>query len=508
MAQAGVTRRVFIVAVGRTASTASVFIVYAILARTWPGEQFGVFTAVWVLGNTLVPFFLLGLPTGLLYFFPRRDRRSRQALVLQAALCLAVSGLAAAVVLLSAGTRLASIFVSEAGGGSGLTFDQYLVPFIPYVFSLVAGGYAESALVAAGRPTWLAILAFGTALGLIGVAVTGALSGASVPTVLWWLSAVGVTRMAISYVLVWRAVGVKIPLLPRGLGGSATAVAELVRYSLPIAANDGVGSLSRAVDRLVVLYFFSAETFGVYHVGAIEVPISLLLAASTTVLIPEVSRLYGEGRGDAVAALWKGAVGRLALVTVPLFFFLFAFAGVIIGLYLPQTFARSELVFRVFLLALPLRCAVYNPLLVGMGKARWALWGALGDLGLNLILSVLFVQLLLPRGGEDWAMLGPAAATVLSTYLQVAFLLIVIGRHLRRNLWELLPWARLLRVSAASTLAGITALAAASPVAPPSLKLAVGALVFASALTGLYWLCPQDREEVRVMLRSALGRGA
>jgi len=141
MAQAGVTRRVFIVAVGRTASTASVFIVYAILARTWPGEQFGVFTAVWVLGNTLVPFFLLGLPTGLLYFFPRRDRRSRQALVLQAALCLAVSGLAAAVVLLSAGTRLASIFVSEAGGGSGLTFDQYLVPFIPYVFSLVAGGY-------------------------------------------------------------------------------------------------------------------------------------------------------------------------------------------------------------------------------------------------------------------------------------------------------------------------------------------------------------------------------
>ena len=192
MAGGGVTRRVLIVALGRTASTASIFLVYAILARTWPGEQFGVFSAVWVIGNTLVPFFLLGLPTGLLYFFPLRDRRSRQALVLQTALCLVLTGVAAAVLLLLAGTGLASTLVSVGGGGAtGLTFEQYLIPFLPYVFSLVAGGYGESALVAAGRPTWQATLALGTSIGVIGVAGTGALTGASVPTVLWWLSAVG-----------------------------------------------------------------------------------------------------------------------------------------------------------------------------------------------------------------------------------------------------------------------------------------------------------------------------
>ena len=288
---------------------------------------------------------------------------------------------------------------------------------------------------------------------------------------------------------------------------ASSPVSELVRYSLPIAANDGVGSLSRSVDRLVVMYFFSTETFGIYHVGAIEVPVALLLAAATTVLIPEVSRLYSEGRGDAIAALWKGAVGRLALITVPLFFFLFAFAGVIIGMYLPESFARSELVFRLFLLALPLRCAVYNPLLVGMGKAKWALWGGLGDLGVNLTLSVVFVQLLLTGGRDGLAMLGPAAATVMATYLQVGFLLLVIGHHLRRSLWELLPWARLVRVCAVSAAAALAALAAASPVDPPIFKLIVGALVFAAALVGSYWLCPQDREEVGVILRSAL-RGA
>jgi peptidoglycan biosynthesis protein MviN/MurJ (putative lipid II flippase) len=129
-----------------------------------------------------------------------------------------------------------------------------------------------------------------------------------------------------------------------------------------------------------------------------------------------------------------------------------------------------------------------------------------GDLGLNLALSVAFVQLLLPRG-PDFAMLGPAAATVISTYIQVMFLLLLIGHHLRRSLWDLLPWARLLRVSAVSAAAALVALACASSADAPGLRLAVGSLVFAAALGGSYWLCRPEREEVGIMLRAALTRG-
>ena len=226
-----------------------------------------------------------------------------------------------------------------------------------------------------------------------------------------------------------------------------------------------------------------------------------------TVLIPEVSRLYGEGRTKEISELWKGAVARLSLPIVPLFFFLFSFAGVIISIYLPHRFARSELVFRLFLLALPLRCAVYNPLLVGMGKATWALWGALGDLALNLALSVVFVQLLMATR-PDLAMLGPAAATVLSTYLQVGVLVFLIGRHLRRNLGELLPWARLVRISGISVVAALAALAVSRTVDPPSLQLILGAAVFGPVTAGLLWLRPQDREDIRGLLRSALRMGS
>ena len=75
----GLSRQVAIVAAGRVATASSIFVVNALLARAWSLPDFGRFSAVWILGNTLAPVFLLGVPTALLYAFPRRtpggDRR-------------------------------------------------------------------------------------------------------------------------------------------------------------------------------------------------------------------------------------------------------------------------------------------------------------------------------------------------------------------------------------------------------------------------------------------------
>ena len=68
----GLSRRAAIVASGRIATTASILVVNALLARAWSPELFGTFSAIWILGNTLVPFFLLGIPGALLYALPRQ----------------------------------------------------------------------------------------------------------------------------------------------------------------------------------------------------------------------------------------------------------------------------------------------------------------------------------------------------------------------------------------------------------------------------------------------------
>lgn len=498
MARGRLTRKIGIVALGRAAGTFSVFAVNAMLVRTWPKEDVGIFLAIWVMGNTLAPLFLLGLPTSLLYFFPRRSQAGREGLVLQSLVCLAVSGALLAGLLLYLGPRVAGWLEPEALADLG-DLKSYLLPFLPYIFSLVAGGFIDSALVAAERPQWQAFLGVAGGAGLIGAAWAGAVLGLEIRDVLLLFSTVGVLRLGMGILLVGYGVGI---------GGGAEkwkGLGEYFHYSLPVWLNDAVGGLSRYVDRFVVLFFFSEATFAHYHLGAVEVPISLLLTAVVAVLVPEVSRLYQMERLEEIGVLWNQAVGRLALVVLPFFFFLFFFAETIIELYLTGQYRDVRWVFRIFLLVMPLRCAVYNPLLVGMGKARWALWGSLGDLAANLGLSVVLVLALKELQPES-AYLGPAAATVAATYVQVFFLIGVIGRHLCLGVKELLPWGRLLRVGSVSCGAALVGWWAVGWIDSPALKLVVGGGLFGGLLAGLLWLSPRDRAELRLVFQG-LGRG-
>jgi len=305
-------------------------------------------------------------------------------------------------------------------------------------------------------------------LGIGGAAV---IWGWEVGEVLWAFSGLGGLRLAAGYALVGAALGWG------GWGRRVEGLGEFLRYSLPVALGDGVGSLARAVDRLVVLWFFSTETFAFYHLGAIEVPVSVLLASATAVLIPQVSGLHAQGRREEIAGLWRSAVERLSLVVLPLFFLLLALSGTLVELFYPRQYGQSAWVMRVFLLTLPLRCAIYNPLLVGMGKARWVLWVGAGDLLLNLGLSLLLTQSLLTLW-PAWAFLGPALATVLSTWVQVAALVGLIAWQLGLGPGRLLPWGQLGRVSLVSALAGGLCWAAALLPLPALLRVALGGAVF------------------------------
>ena len=503
----GLTRRVGIVACGRAANAVSLLAIIPILSWAWPKEEFGLFSAIWFLGNTLVPIFLVGLPTSLLYFFPRAGSTGQRSLVSRAALVLAVSG-GLLVLLLNILAPHVTPMLEALGylvndvARTRREWAPVLYPFAPYFFSLVAGGFAESTLVAAGRPSQQAVLAMVGAAGLIAVAAGGALLGASMSQVATGLSVMGLARMALAYIMTARAVSMATGGDPDQGACFGASIRDLVSYSIPIAMNDTIGALSRAVDRVVVVVFFGVGHFASYHVGALEVPVSLLLAAVVTVLIPEISRLSSAGQLDQIGNLWRQAVGHLSLLTIPLFFVLFAHAGPIVALFLPPEYAQAEWVFRVFLLALPLRSAIYNPLLVGMGKASWALWGGVGDLICNISLSIALAQLLTNQWGTEWAILGPAIATVVSTYAQVIVLVLLIARHLRWCLWELMPWWQLLRTTVLSACAAVVSLMLSHMLEQAVAKLLIGVVSYSVVILALSWLHVGQREQIRSLMVS------
>jgi O-antigen/teichoic acid export membrane protein len=491
---AGLTRTVALVGLARAAGTASVLLVNAMLARAWPAEQVGAWVVVWVLGSSLVPLFLLGLPTTVLYLYPRRDGAGRRALGRQAALALTVAAALLVAVLALAGAPLVGWLAPQAVV-TPRALQKLLLPFLPYLFATVSGGAIDALLVAAGRVRLQALLALLQAVGQVAAAGAAVGLGLSPAAVFGSFSLVAVLRTGVGWLLVQR--------------GAAASTApdatwrEVATCAVPVWLNDAVGGLSRYADRFVVTCFFSAAVVAQYHVAAVEVPVGLLLGAVVTVLVPEFSRLYQEQRSADIHRLWCQTVSRLALVVMPLFAFLSAFATSFMAVYLPGNYASGLWVFRLLLLALPVRCAVYGPVLVAIGRAHWAVWASLLDLVLSAGVGW-FLTGAAHAQGATWAFLVPAAAAVLATYVQVAVLLVLIGRQLA---WgrSVLPWGDLARVGSRSALAAVLAWVATAGLPPSGPRLVAGGLVFTATLAFLTWRSERDRAACQA-LWAAVGR--
>ncbi len=480
---AGLTRTVALVGLARAAGTASVLLVNALLARAWPAEQVGIWVVVWVLGSSLVPLFLLGLPTTVLYLHPRRDAAGRATLGRQAALALAGAAALLVAILALAAPPLVGWLAPQAVVAPR-ALQGLLIPFLPYLFATVSGGAIDALLVAAGRVRAQALLALLQAVGQVATAGAAVGLGLSPAAVFWSFSLVAVLRTGVGWALVERRAAA-------AASGPDANWRELASCAVPVWLNDAVGGLSRYADRFVVTCFFSAAVVAQYHVAAVEVPVSLLLGAVVTVLVPEFSRLYQDQRSGDIHRLWCQTVSRLALIVMPLFAFLSVFAHSFMAVYLPGSYASGVWVFRLLLLALPVRCAVYGPVLVAIGRAHWAVWASLLDLLLSAGLGW-FLTGAAQAQGATWAFLVPAAAAVLATYVQVAVLLALIGRQMA---WgrRVLPWADLARGGGQSGLAAVAAWAATAGIPAASLRLVAGGLVFAAALALLTWGSARDR---------------
>ena len=257
---------------------------YALAARTWDKVQCEVFAAVWVLSNALVPIFLIGLPTAVLYFFPRRE--NTRGLALQAGSCALGAAIILGGFLHLAGSELFAILHGDEGPPPGM--NEPLAAFIlrgcPCSGWSLRRGADRCRTGTLADATGIGVFRRSRGCGRCGLRL-GIDYGRGSGT---YLSCVGLLRLAAAYVLVYRVVG-------SGAHWGADGWRELLSSPRPIAMNDAVGALSRTVDRIVILYFFTHETFAEYHFGAVEVPISLLLAAVVTVLVPEVSALYQRG---------------------------------------------------------------------------------------------------------------------------------------------------------------------------------------------------------------------
>lgn len=352
--------------------------------------------------NTLLPFVLLGLPTGIARFLPRYEELTdRQDVVLSAfSLPGAVSLFAGAAIFIFADTIAVRIF-HDTSVAPVLRIFAIALPFAALRdLSLgVVKGLQESV------PKVLIRNISFPGLRLLG-AVVAVLFGVGAITFAW------------VYVLPFLAVGVvsfgyllkTTPLFERRI--FSPVYRELIGFSAPLMLSGVMQRVLRDLDTFVLGYFGNTAAVGIYNgiYPLAMIPIFVLTSFSY-VFLPVISELHADNRIGDMTNLYQLVTKWVFFGTLPLLVPLAVFPRTVIGI----TFGKEYISGAVALSILAIGYAFSSLLgpnseaLTSVGSSRVILYVNFAAAVVNFVANVL----LIPRYG----LVGAATATAVSYFV-------------------------------------------------------------------------------------------
>ena len=302
-----------------------------------------------------------------------------------------------------------------------------LLLYAPYICFAFLIGAAPMVLVATGRAREAALVNASVGVcTLVGV-VTAALILPDARALAAGLSAAGaVTAGGTIAMIVW-----KLRIRPER-PSPRTSWKPLMRFGLPLAFGGVTARIGYQFDQVVVGANFPPAEFAVYALGAIELPLSLLMQqAVTNVLAPALTIRWTEGDVKGMITLWREAVRKMTLIVAPMFAFLLVESGDLIHILYGAQYSTSATIFRIYLLFLPLRIATWGLIPQATGRTRINLVAGWIILPTNVIIALALVG---PLGLKGPAFAAPGAALAATI-----FYLLSVRRILDAPIRALLP---------------------------------------------------------------------
>ena len=191
-------------------------------------------------------------------------------------------------------------------------------------------------------------------------------------------------------------------------------IKEVLVFSSPIIFSVLVGGSAQYIDGLVVSTHFKADSFAIFRYGAKELPFVVMMAAGLhSALLVEFSKK--DKLKDTFQSIKRKSL-RIMHFMYPLSIFLLIFAKPLYkGIFNPE-FTRSADVFVIYLLAILSRVVFPHTILIGLKKTKILFWISLIEVGVNIFLSLWFVQ--------DYGVVGVALATIMTFFISKVILIV------------------------------------------------------------------------------------
>jgi O-antigen/teichoic acid export membrane protein len=470
------SRPAFLLVAGRTVGFVVSFVIPVVLARLFSRADFGTYKQLFLIYATLYGLAQVGMAESLYYFIPRHPGEAGRH-VMNALATLALAAVGCAALLYAARTEIAAWMTNP-------DLARYLPLLAVFLVCTLVSVAFEIVMVSRKKHMAAATVYAGADLVRTACLIVPALAIGSLRGVLAGATAFAALRLAAMLVYFWREFGSGLrfdPALWRG---------QLV-YALPFGLAVAVEIVQANLHQYFVASRFNAETFAIYAVGCLQIPLVDLICTSTAnVMMVKMAEETRSDPGRTALALWHDTTCRLATIVFPLAALLLLTArGIIVSLFTVR-YTASVPIFMIWCLTILPSALSVDAVLRVYARTRFLL-------GMN-VLRLVLISTSIGWFLSTFGLAGAVLVTLLSTTLVKAFGVFRIARLLNVGLGEVLPWGRLAGLAIQASVAAVPAFWVSRAVTwPPPANVVVTGTAYAFTFAAIWWWLSSWRDRPR-----------
>ena len=406
-----------------------------LLSRFRTLEEYGTYSQMLLAINLVATFFMLGLPNSINYFIGRAETEEEKQKFLSVYYTAStVLSFVAGLLLVMSTPILVAYFKNPLIKGF-----WYMLAVYPW--NMIVMSSIDNLLVCYQKVNLLTAYKVGNSLfTLVVVGIIQVLGWGFDEYLIVYLIGQSCFTLWIYY-MAWRLAS------PLTVMWDMQIFSNIMRFSMPIALSSVMGTLTAEVDKLVISYYYPTEQVAIYTNAARELPVSIVAASLTAVLLPQMVRSLKLGKKEQAISLWKNSVILSYAFVALIAFGVITFAPDVLNFLYSEKYVEGVSVFRVYSFILLFRCTYFGIVLNSIGETKFIFLSSLVTLVANFFLNFVFVYL--------FGFIGPAISTLLATALSAILTLFVTAKKMGISLQEIFPWKQCAYITIINIGAGI-----------------------------------------------------
>lgn len=398
-----------------------------LLSRFRTLDEYGTYSELLMVVSLFTSLFMLGLPNSVSYFLARAETQVERKKFLSVYYTFStILSVVMGAVLCCAAPLICAYFNNPQ-------IDSFIYFLALYPWANVISSSIENVLIVYHHANFLVGYRVANSVSLLGIILLVRAMG-------WDFSAYMALLLA-----VYAVFAIVVYVVAAKLGGGLTAINDkalihsILTFSIPVGLASVVGTLDVEIDKLLIGGLMDTAQMAIYTNASKELPVSLISASLTAVLLPQLTRMLKHDDRRGAIQLWGDAT------VLSYMFICFIAAGVVtyskdvlVFLY-GEKYLPGLSVFCVYSLVLLLRCTYFGMVLNAYGETKKILYCSIAALGLNSVMNPVFFYFL--------GMIGPAIATFLSLLIIQLAQLKMTAKCVKLPLREVFPWARLGKIT-------------------------------------------------------------